>query len=265
MKLFRIGLWSAASAAMAVLLLTTAVGCMADRFIFQPPQGNPAAAQKAELLPVAEKISIAVQHHPAPSEEAFTVLYCHGNAEDLSGLRYRLPQFTAHGYGIAAFDYEGYGASGGTPSEGNVYRDAERVWHYLTGEKKIPAERIVLYGRSLGSGPACYLAERFPAAALVLEAPFTSTFAVAGVAWLPGDRFPNLDRIRRVKCPVLIFHGDRDRVIPQEHGKALYEAAPGRKRLCPVPGAGHNNLTAVAGEAYWQELAEFLNGGSIAK
>ena len=59
---------------------------------------------------------------------------------------------------------------------------------------------------------------------------------------------------------MLIFHGDRDRVVPPEHGKALYEAAPGRKRLCPVLGAGHNNLTAVAGEAYWRELAAFLNG-----
>ena len=258
MKFLRIGLWSAACAVMAVLLLTTAVGCMADHYIFQPPRGNPASSRKMELLPVEEKISIAVCHLPAPSEEGFTILYSHGNAEDLSGLRYRLPQFPAHGYGIIAYDYEGYGASGGTPSEENVYRDAERVWRYLVEEKKIPAERIVLYGRSLGSGPSCYLAERFPAAALVLESPFTSAFAVAGVEWLPGDRFPNLDRIGRVKCPVLIFHGDRDRVVPPEHGKALYEAAPGRKRLCPVPGAGHNNLTAVAGEAYWRELAAFL-------
>ena len=125
MKFLRIGLWSAACAVMAVLLLTTAVGCMADHYIFQPPRGNPVSSRKMELLPVEEKISIAVCHLPAPSEEGFTILYSHGNAEDLSGLRYRLPQFPAHGYGIIAYDYEGYGASGGTPSEENVYRDAD--------------------------------------------------------------------------------------------------------------------------------------------
>ena len=105
MKFLRIGLWSAACAVMAVLLLTTAVGCMADHYIFQPPRGNPVSSRKMELLPVEEKISIAVCHLPAPSEEGFTILYSHGNAEDLSGLRYRLPQFPAHGYGIIAYDY----------------------------------------------------------------------------------------------------------------------------------------------------------------
>ncbi len=117
--------WSAACAVMAVLL-TAAVGSMADRYIFQPPQGNPASSRKAKLLPVAEKISIAVCHLPAPSDDGFTILYSRGNAEDLSGLRYRLPQFPARGCGIAACDYEGYGAGGGTRFEANGYRDAGR-------------------------------------------------------------------------------------------------------------------------------------------
>ena len=155
---------AAVAASAAVLLLP---GCVVDHFLFQPPGSAAAArtvpAEGSGRLTVEPGVEIAFRHLPAPPGGE-TILYSHGNAEDLSGLRYRLPQFPAHGYGIIAYDYEGYGASGGTPSEENVYRDAERVWRYLVEEKKIPAERIVLYGRSLGSGPSCYLAERFPAA-----------------------------------------------------------------------------------------------------
>ena len=103
-----------------------------------------------------------------------------------------------------------------------------------------------------------WLATRRRALALVLEAPFTSTFAVAGLDWLPGDRFPNLDRIGRINQPLLIIHGDRDQVIPQRHGRKLADAAAAPKSFYNVGGAGHNNILLVAGREYWNNLREFL-------
>ena len=193
-----------------------------------------------------------------PPEGGITLLYSHGNAEDLASIAYRLSAYHAEGYGILAYDYEGYGEGSGTPSEAAAYRDIERCWRFLTVEKQIPPESIVIYGRSVGTGPAVWLATRRRALALVLEAPFTSTFAVAGLDWLPGDRFPNLDRIGRINQPLLIIHGDRDQVIPQRHGRKLADAAAAPKSFYNVGGAGHNNILLVAGREYWNNLREFL-------
>ena len=116
----------------------------------------------------------------------------------------------------------------------------------------------MIYGRSVGSGPSCFLAEKVPARALVLEAPFKSTFSVVGMGWLPFDRFRNIDRVAKIDLPLLIIHGTRDTVVPYSHGEALFEAAAGPKRLYSVEGGGHNNLLFKAGERYWETLREFL-------
>ncbi len=241
-----------------VLLLMFLSGCVADKIIFQPPQGTPMDSAERIRLEVEPGVAVTLLHLPAPPG-GFTILYSHGNAEDLSNIRFRLPLYQRRGYGIAAYDYEGYGQSDGTPSEANACRDIRRVYEYLTGECAVAPESIVIYGRSVGSGPSCFLATEVPAAALVLEAPFKSTFAVVGLSFLPFDRFPNIDRIAGAGMPVLIIHGDRDRVIPQSHGKALFEKAAEPKEFYDVPGAGHNDILYVAGENYWKRLEDFLN------
>lgn len=237
----------------ALLLLP---GCV-DRVIFQPPPQRASIPGCFRLELPEEAGHIGARYLPAP-EGGITLLYSHGNAEDLASIAYRLSAYHAQGYGILAYDYEGYGESSGTPSETAAYRDIERCWQFLTVEKQIPPESIVIYGRSVGTGPAVWLATRRRALALVLEAPFTSTFAVAGLDWLPGDRFPNLDRIGRVDQPLLVIHGDRDQVIPQHHGRKLADAAAAPKSFYNVGGAGHNNILLVAGREYWNNLREFL-------
>lgn len=242
-------------AALAGIVLFAA-GCMADRVIFQPPGGTP-AVPGTTMLEVAAGLSVAVLYLPPP-EGGYVLLYSHGNAEDLGSVRYRIRQYAERGYGVAAYDYEGYGQSGGEPSEAAACRDIERVWRYLVEERGVPPESIVIYGRSVGSGPSCFLAEKVPARALVLEAPFKSTFSVVGMGWLPFDRFRNIDRVAKINLPLLIIHGTRDTVVPYSHGEALFEAAAGPKRLYTVEGGGHNNLLFKAGERYWEMLREFL-------
>ena len=242
-------------AALAGIVLFAA-GCMADRVIFQPPGGTP-AVPGTTMLEVAAGLSVAVLYLPPP-EGGYMLLYSHGNAEDLGSVRYRIRQYAERGYGVAAYDYEGYGQSGGEPSEAAACRDIERVWRYLVEERGVPPESIVIYGRSVGSGPSCFLAEKVPARALVLEAPFKSTFSVVGMGWLPFDRFRNIDRVAKINLPLLIIHGTRDTVVPYSHGEALFEAAAGPKRLYTVEGGGHNNLLFKAGERYWETLREFL-------
>ena len=251
---------AAVAASAAVLLLP---GCVVDHFLFQPPGSAAAArtvpAEGSRRLTVEPGVEIAFRHLPAPPGGE-TILYSHGNAEDLGSMRYLPGIFAANGYGVMVYDYEGYGGSDGSPSEENCCRDIEAAYRYLTETRGIPPEQIVIYGFSLGTGPSCRLAEQVEAKALVLEAPFTSVLDVAGMGWLPFDRFPNLKRIGNVKMPVLILYGDRDRVVPPEHGAALYEAANPPKARYVVPGAGHNNLRMVAGQEFWKNLRLFLDG-----
>lgn len=242
-----------------IIMLLKLTGMLADRIIFQPQKDTYPELQGVEFLPVSADTRIAFRYLPPSEPTAPVFLHCHGNAENLRSMAWRQEQFRSRGYGFFAFDYEGYGRSSGTPSEQAVKRDVTAAWDHLTKTLQIPPERIVIHGFSLGTGAASFLASQVPAAkALILEAPFVSTYAVANMQWLPGNRFKSIELIDRIKFPVLIIHGDRDRIIPFRHGKKMYEKASSPKRFFHVHGAGHNDLIAVAGESYWQELSDFL-------
>ncbi len=193
----------------------------------------------------------------------FTILYSHGNAEDLGELRPYLDEYQQRGYSILAYDYHGYGTSGGRPTEANAYRDVRAAYDFLVREKGIPADRIIAHGRSVGSGPAIWLAAESPVAGLIVESGFVSAFRVlTHVPLLPFDRFPNLRRIERVRCPTLFIHGTADTTIPIWHGQRLFAAANEAKSCNWVEGADHNDL-AWSGEVYWTGIDRFvasLNG-----
>lgn len=139
----------------------------------------------------------------------------------------------------------------GEPTESNCNADIEAVFDYLVKDQQITPEQIVLYGRSLGSGPSSYLASKTAldgrsVAGLILHSPFMSVFRVAfdvGVTLsLLGDQFPNIDRVAEMQCPVCIIHGRQDEVIPIAHGEALYEALPEKCKAAPffVDNMTHN-------------------------
>ena len=143
-------------------------------------------------------------------------------------------------------------------SASGATNDMEAVYRHAVKTLAIPPSRLVLYGRSVGSGPATDLAARVPIGGLVLESAFVSAFRVlTKVTLLPFDRFDNLRHIRRVHAPILIVHGTEDEVIPVSHGRRLYGAAGGPKQALWVEGAHHNDVPFVAGPRYWAALTAF--------
>jgi hypothetical protein len=196
-----------------------------------------------------------------------SVLVCHGNAGNISHrLDRALLMQSRLRLDVLLFDYRGYGRSEGSPDEPGTYRDARAAYRWLR-EHGQGAERIVIFGESLGSAVALELALGAPARALVLESPFTSIpdMARAVYPFLPvwplvRTRYDNLAKVSRLRMPLLVLHGDRDDVVPFAQGKRVFEAAPEPKRFFAIPGASHNDTYLVGGDAYWRAIAEFLDG-----
>ena len=170
------------------------------------------------------------------------------------------------GASLFIFDYQGYGRSSGAPSEAATYADARAALAYLRGRPDVDPRGIAYYGESLGSAVAVDLAVDEPPLALVLNAPFTSIRDMAQVHYpllrpllpLVRTRYDSAARIGEVRVPVLVIHGADDRVVPPEQGRRLYDAANEPKRLVIIPGAGHNDLAEVGGEAYWTAVRGML-------
>lgn len=202
-----------------------------------------------------KKISAIYLPNPAAR---FTLLVSHGNAEDLGDDRSWLEDLRQAGFNVLAYDYEGYGTSEGKPTEQAAYDDEDAAYEYLTSVLRTAPDRVIIFGRSVGSGPAVHLAARKSVAGLILQSPFVSAFRVlTRIPLLPYDKFPNSKDIRKIHCPVLIIHGDSDTVIPPWHGRKLFALANEPKRFVPVAGADHNDLDAVAGKDYTTILQEF--------
>jgi abhydrolase domain-containing protein 17 len=239
------------------ILLALYIWFRADSMIFLPQPASYSDPKDRLKLPVTATEKIAALYLPNP-QSTYTLLYIHGNAEDLGDIRPVLDRLRSWGFSVFAYDYRGFGTSDGHPSEQNAYQEAEAAYTYLTQQLKVPPARIMLYGRSVGGGSATELATRHPVAGLILESTFTSAFrVVVPFPLLPFDKFTNLDKLAKVRCPVLILHGEADRTIPVHHGQQLYAAAPEPKQALWVAQADHNDFTWVAGERHRQALLTF--------
>ncbi len=247
--------------ALSIAFIYAVVGAWAwlisDRMIFLPPA--PTYRDTADILKVptsgGERIAAVYLPNPAAT---YTVLFSHGNAEDLGWVLPSLPPLRDLGFGVFAYDYRGYGLSQGRASEQHVYADIDAAYDYLTRELRVPAARIILYGRSLGAGAAVDLAARQSVGGLIVESPFLTAFRVmTRIPLFPFDRFRNVDKIGRVRCPVLVMHGEADEIVPLWHGQQLFERAPGPKMFLAVPGAHHNDFLWVAGARYVTALRDF--------
>lgn len=202
---------------------------------------------------------------PYPGAQT-TLLWFHGNAGNIS---HRLENIKLlHDkvkINVFIFDYRGYGRSGGNVSEEGTYRDGEAALNYLRTREDVGKERIVFFGRSLGAAVAVELATREKCLALILETPFASIREMAKVVFpllpigpLLRTRYDVVEKIRKVKVPVLVLHGDRDEVVPFEQGKKVFEAAPNPKEFYTIRGAHHNDTYIVGGEAYFAVLKNFI-------
>jgi uncharacterized protein len=204
---------------------------------------------------------------PSPRQPAAAhVLFFHGNGGNISHRLVQARALADAGLDVLLFDYRGYGRSTGTPDEAGTYQDARAARAALLAQPGIDAAAVLYLGESLGGAVATELALAEPPAGLVLQSTFTSVREMARLHYpvvpsaLVPDAYPTLERISRVRCPVLILHGDRDDIVPVGHGRALFAAAVGNKRLEVVRGAGHNDFVAAAGAAYGGTIAAWARG-----
>jgi len=230
-----------------------------DSMIFLSQPASYEDTEEILKLPVTPTDTISALYLPNP-QATYTLLYIHGNAEDLGDVLPILEQLNQWGFSVFAYDYRGYGTSDGHPGERHAYQDAEVAYSYMTEQLKIPSQNIIVYGRSVGGGSATHVASQYPVGGLILESTFTSAFrVVVPFPILPFDKFPSLNRLKNVQCPVLIIHGEADETIPFEHGQALFEAAPEPKLSLWIPEAGHDDFVEVAGDRLQQTLSDFQN------
>lgn len=256
------GLRAAAPRVLALLAVAYLLACalawrFAERLIFQPPPATYDLAHGIGRIPVEGRDSIAVRWLPNPAA-THTILFSHGNAEDLGALEESLLRLRAAGFAILAYDYRGYGRSSPRrPTERSAYADHAAAYRHLTVDLGVPASRVILHGRSLGGGVASELAARCPVAGLVLESTFTSAFRVVAPELFPFDRFATRGRLHSIRVPILVVHGTADRVIPLAHGRTLAAAAPVPVEPVWVTGAGHDDVAAVGGARYFSALRAF--------
>ncbi len=244
---------------LAVIYTLVAVGAhfISRAMLFpRPPVSYQLTPEYLQLM-TPDRVRLTARHWPNPSAK-YTLLYLHGNYEDLGKVGEYMPDFLAAGYAAFALDYRHYGQSGGTPTEANTCADAQLAYDYLHDKLGVPADRIIIFGYSLGGGPGVELALRRPAAGLVLQSAFVSAYRVmTRYRLLPGDKFVNLDKVPNLKLPVLVIHGTADATIPCWHGEALFQAITSPKMKLFVEGGAHVGLGDYAGPYYWIQLNKF--------
>ncbi|MCD6413044.1 MAG: alpha/beta hydrolase [Elusimicrobia bacterium] len=191
------------------------------------------------------------------------ILFCHGNADNISFFCDSIKQFRDLGFGVFAFDWRGYGRSEGSPSEKGTYLDVLAAWNWLVAKKGISPGGIIVLGRSLGSSPAAWLCCRHKPFAAVIESGFYSLKEIASqrypffpVGFILKYRYETGEYLKKILCPVLVVHSRDDRVIPFSHGLRLFEAARPPKKFLEIRGTHRNgHLTS---ENYASGLLDFV-------
>jgi len=221
------------------------------------------ATKRGSRIPVAWVGRTAKPH--------LVLLHCHGNAADIGmmmGMFHELSRIL--GIEVVGVEYTGYGASTGKPSAGHTYADVEAAYDFIVSQGVAP-DRIVAYGQSVGSGPTAWLASQRELGGTILHSPLLSGIKVIdpmseqccrpSCIWCCFDFYPNNQRVRSVKCPVLIMHGKQDEIIPFYHGDRLHKACPKASRWPAYfpEHAGHNNLVEIDAKMYFGELSAFFN------
>jgi pimeloyl-ACP methyl ester carboxylesterase len=247
--------------ALGVVYALVALGAhfLSLRMLFPRPPVTYELTPDYLQLTAPDGVKLAARHWPNPTAK-YTLIYLHGNYEDLGRVAEYMPRFLSAGYAVFALDYRNYGCSGGMPTEANTCADVQLAYDYLHDKLGVPADRIVIFGYSLGGGPGVELALHRPAAGLVLQSAFVSAYRVmTHFRVLPGDKFVNIAKVPQLKLPVLVIHGTADMTIPSWHSEALFGAIQARKTKFFIEGGQHTGLSDYAGPRYWEELKKFTD------
>lgn len=242
-----------------VVLLQVAAWLFVDSLMFHPVKDGYGADLRGYVDIGTNGVKIAAVVR-GPQKGKAAIIYCHGNAEDITSSSDFFDMFALDGYTVAAVDYPGYGLSDGKPDEAGCCRNVHRLYDWLMETRGFAPENIAVIGFSIGTGPAVELAATKKVGALILEAAYLSAPRImTGRRILIIDPFPNIERIDRINCPLLSIHGTADSIIPFLHGKQLFDLAKDPKQFVAVEGAGHNDFIDVMGlDTYHSTVTGFL-------
>lgn len=251
----------------AYAVFAGAIGVSQRRLMYHPDTSPPVLSDAgvrdmaAVALNTADGLNLLAWHRPASRKGAPTLIYFHGNAGNIGDRGYKVRPYLDAGYGVLLVSWRGYGGNPGSPTEDGFYDDARAAFAFIEAQGVAP-ERIIIYGESIGSGPAVQLATEKDIGALVLEAPFTSAPDVAQRAYwyLPAqymvlDRYDSRAKIDDIEAPLFIVHGESDRVVPVDMGRSLLADAKQPKDASFFPAAGHNDLYDYGAD---KAILEFL-------
>jgi uncharacterized protein len=269
--------WAIGAAVVFYLCILLLLRLFESHLIYFPGQQRSLIAPPARLELPIERVEIPTQDGvklvgwiiSAPSDASgLWLLICHGNAGNLSEFDRPLHYAGLRQLGLTllAFDYRGYGESDGAPSEQGLYRDADAAYRFLRDIRGVSADRIVVFGHSLGSAVAIDLASRQPVAGLIVEGALTSAvdrgqelYPYIPVRWIARSRFSSIDKVSGISVPKLFLHAASDDIIPQAHGRRLFDAAGEPKTFVEVQG-GHADAFDADSTQYFSSIASFLAG-----
>ncbi len=252
----------------ALIVLFAIIYFLQDRFIFFPEQlpsdysFDLSSQDKEVFFTTADQETINGILFTTTQRKG-VVLYFHGNAGSLASWQDIGKDITPLGYDLLIIDFRGYGKSTGQFSEEGLYNDGVASYEYLLANQ-YKSDEIIIFGRSLGTGMAVDLASKVKAKALILETPFTTLPQLANTLYpflFPSTfikyTFDNFSKVKGLSLPIFVLHGDRDKVIPLKHGRKLFLAASGYKKMCIIKGGSHNDLNEFP--EYHTEMIEFLD------
>jgi len=263
-------LWTTALAiAVAYLVVVALVVLFQARLVYFPSRDLAATPASAGLpfeevaLAASDGVRLSAWFIPAEKPRG-VVLFCHGNAGNISHRIEIAAYLRRMGLSALLFDYRGYGRSEGTPTERGTYLDAEAAWNWLVEQRGVAPRRIVAWGESLGGPIAARLATERRLGALVLQSTFTSLPDLGAqlYPWLPVRllsrlKYPTLAYVAEARCPVLVLHSPTDEIVPCSHGRRLFDAAKEPKAFVELTG-GHNDGFLLSGRPFADALEAFL-------
>jgi len=267
--LLMLGIWIVAAVAGAYIIFAGLLFVFQSHYVYYPERIL--AADPGSIGLCFENVSfetsdgVELSGWFIPSDGARgVILFCHGNAGNISHRLESVPIFHRLGLDVFIFDYRGYGRSSGKPTEQGTYKDAEAAWRHLVETRQVNPDQIIVFGRSLGGAVASWLAQTHSPGALILESTFTSLPDIAAtlypylpVRWLLRFEYNTAEYLGKVDCPVLIVHSHDDEIMPFGHGRQLFEVAGEPKRFLEISGT-HNEGFITSGRHYEEGLNAFI-------